>query len=429
MEHTILFSAVGDVMPVRRIVRDSREMQELRERLMGADVRMMNLEGTVVADADGVSPSAVSGGDWAGLKPACLTDLEWLGFNAVCAANNHSMDFMHAGVEKTIQYLNRTELVWGGIGTNLFEAQRPRYIETKGGRVAMICFTTTCKDWHRAGEQRRDMIGRPGVYQIRFEKIHNVSAEKLEMLRGIVQETDINQLRPGRSDGILKVGDELFREGAGGSFSRLLSSDAEELRALIRQASYMADVVVVSAHSHEFKGRDWHEPADFQTELARFCIDQGADAYVGHGPHVLRGVEIYKNKPIFYSLGDFFYPCEQFDRAPQEFYDRFGGLGQKAGTYEGYTYRLENGGMFGVLNEDCYIGALAEFSFTGKKLGEINLVPYELQFSYNGPQKGMPIRAHGEKALRILRQLQKLSEGYHTEINIDDQNEIGRVLL
>jgi len=34
-------------------------------------------------------------------------------------------------------------------------------------------------------------------------------------------------------------------------------------------------------------------------------IDAGADAVVGHGPHVLRGVEFYRDKPIFYSLGNF----------------------------------------------------------------------------------------------------------------------------
>jgi hypothetical protein len=34
-------------------------------------------------------------------------------------------------------------------------------------------------------------------------------------------------------------------------------------------------------------------------------IDAGADAVIGHGPHVLRGIEFYRNKPIVYSLGNF----------------------------------------------------------------------------------------------------------------------------
>ncbi len=48
-------------------------------------------------------------------------------------------------------------------------------------------------------------------------------------------------------------------------------------------------------------------PGDWQTELARFTIDQGADLVVGHHPHVLQGAEIYKGRPIVYSLGNFIF--------------------------------------------------------------------------------------------------------------------------
>ncbi|HSR92884.1 MAG TPA: CapA family protein [Gemmatimonadales bacterium] len=47
------------------------------------------------------------------------------------------------------------------------------------------------------------------------------------------------------------------------------------------------------------------EPRGDLRKWARAVIDAGADAVVGHGPHVLRGVEFYKGKPIFYSLGNF----------------------------------------------------------------------------------------------------------------------------
>src|SRR5260221_3000759 len=47
-------------------------------------------------------------------------------------------------------------------------------------------------------------------------------------------------------------------------------------------------------------------PPDFLVELAHNAIDNGADAFVGHGPHIIRGIEIYKGKPIFYDLGEFF---------------------------------------------------------------------------------------------------------------------------
>ena len=51
-------------------------------------------------------------------------------------------------------------------------------------------------------------------------------------------------------------------------------------------------------------------PADFIPIFARAVIDAGADVFVGHGPHVLRGIEIYKGKPIFYSLSNFIFQNE-----------------------------------------------------------------------------------------------------------------------
>ncbi len=45
-------------------------------------------------------------------------------------------------------------------------------------------------------------------------------------------------------------------------------------------------------------------------------IDAGADVFVGHGPHVLRGIEIYKGKPIFYSLSNFIFQNETVLRMP-----------------------------------------------------------------------------------------------------------------
>ena len=52
-------------------------------------------------------------------------------------------------------------------------------------------------------------------------------------------------------------------------------------------------------------------------------VDAGADMFVGHGPHVLRGVEIYKGKPILYSLGDFIFQNETLLRLPSENYETY----------------------------------------------------------------------------------------------------------
>src|SRR4029077_600720 len=46
--------------------------------------------------------------------------------------------------------------------------------------------------------------------------------------------------------------------------------------------------------------------ADYLPVFAKASIDAGADAFLGTGVHVLRGIEIYKGRPIFYGLGEFF---------------------------------------------------------------------------------------------------------------------------
>ena len=64
-------------------------------------------------------------------------------------------------------------------------------------------------------------------------------------------------------------------------------------------------------------------PADFIPIFAKAVIDAGADVFVGHGPHVLRGIEIYKGKPIFYSLSNFIFQNETLLRMPEDSYEQY----------------------------------------------------------------------------------------------------------
>jgi len=75
---------------------------------------------------------------------------------------------------------------------------------------------------------------------------------------------------------------------------------AEDIKAIRDQV----DWVVVNFHW----GQELAEaPADWQVKLGHFTVDQGADVIVGHHPHVLQGAEIYKGRPIAYSLGNFIF--------------------------------------------------------------------------------------------------------------------------
>jgi hypothetical protein len=85
--------------------------------------------------------------------------------------------------------------------------------------------------------------------------------------------------------------------------------------ALVRQAARMAPIVVVSAHvgaegsayRNVPRGPEQYlgEPRGDTRALARAVVDAGADLFVGHGPHVMRGMEFRKGRLIAYSLGNF----------------------------------------------------------------------------------------------------------------------------
>ena len=81
---------------------------------------------------------------------------------------------------------------------------------------------------------------------------------------------------------------------------------------------------MVAIHAHQLEGVSKENPAEFLQEFAHYAIDHGADAVVGHGPHLLRPMEIYKGKPIFYSLGDFIMHNENVPHSPEDAYEKYG---------------------------------------------------------------------------------------------------------
>jgi hypothetical protein len=79
--------------------------------------------------------------------------------------------------------------------------------------------------------------------------------------------------------------------------------DLQALISAVRSAKQSTDVVLVSIHWGIHMVRS--TLADYQIETAHALIDAGCDAVLGHHPHLLKGVELYRGKPIFYSLGNF----------------------------------------------------------------------------------------------------------------------------
>ena len=74
------------------------------------------------------------------------------------------------------------------------------------------------------------------------------------------------------------------------------------VRADIRKLKPFVDYIVVSFH---WGAEKMTTPKDYQRQYAHLAIDNGADVVIGHHPHVLQGVEWYKGKVVFYSLGNY----------------------------------------------------------------------------------------------------------------------------
>jgi poly-gamma-glutamate capsule biosynthesis protein CapA/YwtB (metallophosphatase superfamily) len=77
---------------------------------------------------------------------------------------------------------------------------------------------------------------------------------------------------------------------------------SDNLKERIRDLKKKADIIVVSFH---WGGELMRFPKTYQRMYAHNCVDYGADLVIGHHPHVLQGLEIYRNKLIAYSLGNF----------------------------------------------------------------------------------------------------------------------------
>lgn len=416
--------ATGDSLLTQRLPRQDKSCLALKELFEQADIRFTNFE-LQVHDFE-VAPSAVSGGTWVAARPGVIKDLKWLGLNLFAGATNHSLDWGHDGLKTTMRHLKENDCTYAGIGTNLAEASMPCYIDTPEGRVALISVCSSGKDWHIAGEQRPDVPGRPGINMLRFNLINYLPKEDIEVLRKIVDKTYVNARRLQlEREGFIKaeegfaVGTNRFEVGEAGTKTFCNKKDLQRILRYISEAKRQADVVLVSHHAHEFRGIDKAVAADFTREFAHACIDAGVDAFLGHGPHILRGIEIYNSKPVFYSLGDFFIQNDSVERQPADFFDIYN-LGPDNTPSDGWAARSKNGTSGLVVNRKVFESAIARFVVEDGTIKQVELLPITLGFEKTRSRKGRPELASISDGERILQDLQKLSDEFNTQITIKD---------
>jgi len=89
----------------------------------------------------------------------------------------------------------------------------------------------------------------------------------------------------------------------------LNAQDLARVHAALAEGAKTAEVVIAYQHNHLW-GDDMAITAPWQRQLAKRCIDAGATVFVSHGAPLLHGMELYKNAPLFYGLGNFIFQTE-----------------------------------------------------------------------------------------------------------------------
>ena len=418
------FALAGDAI-ITREMSPYREPEflQLREIIQNATAAFVNLEVLFHDYEDDVIPSANSGGTYMRAHPKLAHELSWFGFDMVSIANNHTMDFGAGGARRTVAAAKEAGLAIAGFGENLARARQPAYIDTPGGRVALISIASTFPDESRAGHQRPDMRGRPGLSPIRYETHVTLTSERMEGLRAALEE-----YRPGLAQGsTVRFGGVQFSEGSTNSVTTVPNaSDLAEIVEVVKDAKRQAQWVLVTSHTHEGGGDRSRTgnaatiAAEFIVDVARSVVDAGADIFIGHGPHRIRGIEVYRGKPIFYSLANFVMQNETVELQPHDNYAAQG-LPHEAQPGEFQDVRIDRAGSSSFpAGKWFWESVVPVVEFQGGELAEVRLYPITLGFQSPRPVRGRPMLADDALGQEILEELTELSNPYGTELKIED---------
>ena len=414
-EESFTMALTGDSIITRKLsVYKEPLFFQMIELIRASDVAFTNLE--VLFHDYEPFPMHQSGGTYMRADPTLAEELKWAGFDLVSCANNHTGDYGVMGMRMTMNYTKEAGLIHAGVGESLPEAREAKFIETAKARVSLISCASSFPDHARAGKSRGDTRARPGLNPLRFSMTYVVTEEKYQALREIAQEFGIQV--PKERDELKLFGYRFIVGEKPEVRTEPHNEDLEEIAAVVKNASRLSDYTIVTIHAHE-GDRSRFVPAKFLIVFARAMIDAGADVFVGHGPHVLRGIEIYKGKPIFYSLGDFMFQNETLLRLPYENYESLH-LGSDAHVADFNDARYDNDRKGFPATPEIWESVIAVPGWKGGKLHEIKLYPISLGHGKPRTVRGRPLLADPELGKKIIEDLKRLSGPLGTTIDYKD---------
>lgn len=189
-----------------------------------------------------------------------------MGFDAVGCANN--VTYGADAISASLAILDEMGIEHTGAGVDRLSARAPAIVERDGVRIGFLQYTST---YHPIGHEAAD--GNAGVATVKAYTAYKPHHDVLQM--------------PGAPATAVTWADVDH-----------LGTMADDIERLSR------DVDFVVASYHWGVGLEVR-PTEYQVEIAHAAIDAGAGLVMGHGPHVVQPVEMYRDKPVFYGLGDF----------------------------------------------------------------------------------------------------------------------------
>lgn len=411
-------TAVGDVLIQKRIS-ESYRGSDIMAYIAKGDARFFNLETTINEEGECFA-SQFSGGTYIRVGRKVFDDVGKFGFNLTSFNNNHVLDFSYDGLYSTLQTVDQSGLVHAGVGYDLAQASAPKYLKTPNGTVALISVNTTFDPSMMAGKKTSRVKGRPGINGLRTEITYQVSPEELNLIRELARKTGANStreldIREGYAlpdaEGIARFGALQFAQGDRDCrITTICHEDLDRVRQAIEEAKSAAEVLI-SLHTHQIEGEKEDVPP-FIESFARFCIDCGATAVIGHGPHLLRAIEVYREHPIFYSLGDFVLQLYDVEFAPADFYEKYG-VDLNAPVYELLKKRSKNF-TIGLMEDPRMSQTVIPFWQTENgKLTYLELLPVKLSMHGDPAHNGLPFVAQDTA---FMDKLDSLSKPYGVRI-------------
>ncbi len=267
-KNEITMCAVGDIVVDRE---EPESMYAFAAPILRqADITFGQLESTITD-----KPGFLMCGGWGPRRcaPENIKALTSAGFNVISFASNNCMDWGPECFLDTIDRLRQNGVDVIGAGKDIAAARKPAILNVKGNRVGFLGYNSIVIKGYEAGPKK------PGCAPVRaWTHYDQVDAEQ-----------------PGTPPVII---------------SRPYVEDLEAMVQDIKKLKSQVDVVAVSFHwGIHFAPKTI---AMYQPELAHAAIDAGADIILGHHPHILKGVEVYKGKVILYSMNMFGFDVVDF---------------------------------------------------------------------------------------------------------------------